>query len=240
MERRFQESMHMRFVADRLPRVLVAVTFVLAVSVMSLVPANSAFAALLAIEFTGLDLQYDGTNIFDAGGDAGGDGSPDTADELFTMTFMIDGALVGTLDSDIYADVWIPDVEIPAAGGGVASVGGGFFDLLTNPAAPYFGASLPLDGFEVLYTGGEIAVFGTGVATAAFNDLPFGAEFVEGSEVSISFSTQINNLNDDGEVVTSFDASGTGEARGPQIPEPTTLLSLVAGLAALTLAARRR
>lgn len=43
---------------------LVAATWLLGISVLT---ASNAAAGTLQIQFTGLNLQYDGTNIFDAG-----------------------------------------------------------------------------------------------------------------------------------------------------------------------------
>ena len=206
-----------------------------AVAALCVLPVASASAALLEIEFTGLNLAFDGSDIYDAGGAAEGD-----SDDLTTMTFELDGALLGTLDSDIGADILIPDVTIPAGGGSTTSVGsGGFFDLLTSLAG--IGLELDIDTFDIFYTGFEVAIFGNGVATEVSQDLPFGPGIVPGSEVSISFSTQVDVLTDDGQVVTSFESSGTGEVRGEAIPEPgTLLLSLLGSLVGCMMALRYR
>ena len=181
----------------------------------------------------------DGSDITDAGDAAGGNGDPGESDELTSMTFELDDVVLGTLTADIHADVLIPGVTIPAGGGATTSAGnGGFFDLLTGGT---YGLKLGVDSFDIFYTGGEIAIFGNGFATEAFNDLPFGPGIVPGTEVLISFSTQVDVLTDNGDNVQTVASSGTGEVRGPAVPEPgTLLLSLLGGLVGCMMALRYR
>ena len=215
--------------------ILSPLAVLVAAAAICMLPVASASAALLEIEFTGLNLAYDGTDIYDAGGAAEGD-----SDELTTMTFELDGALLGTLTTDIGIDALIPDVTIPAGGGSTTSTGsGGFFDLLTSAAG--IGLALDIESFDIFYTGFDIAIFGNGFATEVAQDLPLGPGIIPGSEVSISFSTQVDVLTDDGSVVTSFESSGTGEVRGAAIPEPgTLLLSLLGSLVGCMMALRYR
>ena len=52
---------------------------------------------------------------------------------------------------------------------------------------------------------------------------------------------KVDVLTDDGQVVTSFESSGTGEVRGEAIPEPgTLLLSLLGSLVGCMMALRYR
>ena len=80
-----------------------------------LVAANVSpvFAASLEIQFTGVDLQYDGVSetIYDDGDPALAGGTDTSkADDLLSMDFLVDGSGVGSLSSDIYLDLLIPEV----------------------------------------------------------------------------------------------------------------------------------
>ena len=99
--------------------------------------------------------------------------------------------------------------------------------------------SLDLEDVQVFYSGSQIGVTGvTGDVDVALQNLPFGLEIDEGEPVSFSFSGLITDLTDNGQFVTSFDASGTAEVRGEIIPEPASIAML--GLGGLTLLRRRR
>jgi hypothetical protein len=68
-------------------------------------------AATLEIQFDGFNFVYDanvsGGAIFDATSSSGGTGDPGQADPLDTMNFKVDGALVGSLNTNIFADLSI-------------------------------------------------------------------------------------------------------------------------------------
>ncbi len=216
----------------------------LAVAALVSLPISTASATLLVIEFTGLSLKYDGTNIFDVGGPGGGAGDPGgDVNNLTSMAFSVDNTLMGVLTENLAADFFIPSIfNIPVGGGAVSTViPGGFFDLLTNATNPGYGLALDIESFDVFYTGFEIAVFGRGVAVEVDQDLPFGLMVVPGDEVSISFSTQIDVVTDDGAHLETFEARGTGEVRAMFVPEPGTLtLALLGCLATLLMIARKR
>ena len=155
--------------------------------------SRPASAATLDIQVTGLDLVYDGTDIYDATGAVGGAaGLVADADPLATMDFFVDGALVGSLDTDIYADVFIKGVSsIPKLGGLVVSAGNGDdfgFDLHTSAGG--WGLALNLETATIFYTGAEISIGGGAlVSSVPFQALPFGLVIDEFEDVTIAFSS---------------------------------------------------
>lgn len=204
-----------------------------------------ANAGVLEIQFSGLNLVYDGSNIYDAGGIAGGSGNPSESDPLITMSFIFDGSLLGTLTSDIYADVLIQNVaNIPVGGGTVtASQSDTFgFDLLTSNAG--WGLALNLDAdVQINYNGSAITVQGSGSTSSIFSqNLPFDL-FIYDVPVLFSFTlTSVQNLTDNGTYLTGFTGGGTGvvSSNFAQIPEPSILLLMGSGLLVLGFASARR
>lgn len=205
-------------------------------------------AATIEIQFTGMNLTYDGSAIYDDGSTAGGLADPADADPLATVDFFIDGVPAGSLSNAISLDVFIPNVTgISSAANTVynqTTVGNpGFFDLLigTSPLAAEF---LTIDLEEVNITYIDVLnivqfTFGAAVSDVFAQNLPFGLQI--GDPVSVSFSSQLTpgTKTDDGSVITGFDATGTGEIRGTLIPEPATCLLAAFGLIGC-LAVRRK
>ncbi|HUU89975.1 MAG TPA: PEP-CTERM sorting domain-containing protein [Phycisphaerae bacterium] len=214
--------------------------------------AGTAGAGVIEIQFTGVDLVYDGTRIHDATSLAGGAGNPAEADPLTSVLFLFDGTLVGRLTDDVYLDVLIDQVEdIPAfhAGGGAPVTSGGNgdafgIDLLTWGAG--YGLGLNIDQVVVHYrhttspptTPVSLAISGLVTGVSAQN-LPFNLAIDTGERVTFILAS--SNLSVETDIVNSlfllgFEASGTGSLTGSGIPEPATLALLAAG----GLLARRR
>ncbi|MEN0111246.1 MAG: hypothetical protein AAF805_11045 [Planctomycetota bacterium] len=191
--------------------------------------SSAASAAMIEIQFTGLDIVYDGSSITDAGG-AG-------ADTLSTTTIQVDGVdAPGTpfASGGLAIDIDIPGVSaIPLTTGSVTTVGAGSATL-TLPGGDFL--SLVLGPATITYVDGGFAefVFGGSVASISGQSLPLPGDLELGEPTSFSFSTQIGASTDDGTNFTSFSASGTGEITGPAIPEPTAaVLAALAGIAAI-------
>lgn len=217
-----------------------------ALVVLSLVAAP-ARAATIEIAFTGMDLVYNGSAIYDADSSGGGVGDPADGDALTSVDFFVDGSPVGSLTSNVYLDAFIPDVSgIPSAAGTVHNLitpgNPGHFDLLigTSPLASDY---LVVDLSTVSVTYVDVANmvqfnFGAAVSNVFAQNLPFG--LVAGDPVTVSFSAQIvpGSRTISGGFVTGFSASGTGQYNAPLVPEPSTCLLAACGM--LAVAVRRK
>ena len=209
-----------------LKRVFLFAPLVAAFSFLSC--GNYAQAGVIELQFSGLEISYDGSTITD-----GGTG----ADPLTSVVILEDNTVTGgsPFVSDIAIDIVIPGVSgISAAGDQVLSDPGGSLTL-SLPGGDF--VALSLEEVIVTYVDGSDPsfVFGATVAEVLAQSLPAG--LVMNNPVSVSFSTTIDTLTVDAGVVETFTASGTGEIRDV-IPEPTTVALVLVGAFA-TLGARR-
>ncbi len=221
-------------------------TALLAVVILS---ASLARAGTLEIQFSGLNLEYDGTNIFDAGvHNTAGSGDPADGAALTSMNFYLDNVLVGVLTTDIYADLYIENVlSIPVSGGLVSSSGNSDsfgVDLLTGNSIPAWGLALNIDSMQFFYTGSQISITVAGLASTLFaQSLPFDLEFDLSQPITIVMSSaNLTNVTSAGGFLTGFHASGTGNVAGTGylIPEPGSLLLAGCGLVGLVAFTVRR
>jgi hypothetical protein len=220
------------------------------VCTLAMVAASAAtMAATIDIQFTGADLVYDGTDIYDAGGSAGGGRDPGDADPITSAIFSVDGTTIGTLLTDIALDVYIPGVAgISSAPNTVYSQptagNPGFFDLLIgagSPTAQYLEVDLSTVNITYIDVASVVQfTFGAAVSSSLAQNLPFGLSFDE--PITVSFSAPIvpGTKTDNGSVITGFEAAGSGEFTGPAVPEPTALcLAVVGGFACFALRRNR-
>lgn len=215
-----------------------AAVFCLGIVLAVGVPAAPAFADVLQIQFSGLNLTYDGTTICDSTSCLGGGGVQATSDPLLTMLFLVNGVQVGTtLTTDIWADIIIPVGPLPVSGTTPGT--GGIFDLLTMPTVPGWGLALDNIAYSIITAPGTVSVLGSGtVVSIFFQDLPFSLTI--GQPVSWSFSTSVLTSTVAGGFLTSFTSAGTGEVIGQTAPEPASALLFGSGLLSLAWASRRK
>ena len=206
----------------------------------ALVACSCLPATLLAgpiqIQFTGLELEYDGFSV--------GDLNPFGSAALDTATIQHNGVNVtgSPMVSGVSIDLDIPNVpNIPLGGGSVTSAAGGTLDLLF-PGGDYLSVLLGevTINYDVLTSQAQF-VFGASVGGVSGQSLP--DNLVLDNPVQVSFSTNVDSFHDDGSHIFCFFSSGTGEINGthsPLIPEPSSmLLSLIATAGCLATASKR-
>lgn len=197
-------------------------------------PAASTFGDV-QIQFTGMDIVYDGSSFYDAGSTSGGLGNPADADSLASVDFFVNGGHVGSITSDVSLDLFIPDVSnIPSASGTVFNIttpgNPGFMDLLigTSPLASEF---LRVDLTSVNVTYVDVAnlahfTFAASISPTSAQNLPFGLSI--SGPVTVSFSAQVDHasLTSAGGFITGFNAAGTGEFKAVPAPGAAAVLAI--------------
>jgi hypothetical protein len=201
-----------------------------------------ASAATLEIQFTGLDLFYDGNNVFDNGvHNTVRNGNPAQADALTSIQFFLDNSLVHTISSDVFADLYITNMgAMPAAGGLLTSTGNGNtfgIDLLTSNNNPGWGLAMNIDTMQMFYTGSRIAISISGLATSIpVQILPLGLAFDPNEPLTIVMSSaNLSGVTTSGGYVTAMHAAGTGNVAGVLVPEPGSMALLAIGFLGATL-----
>lgn len=212
----------------------------------ALLCAASADAAV-RIEFTGMNMVYDGSSLYDAGSLIGGVANPADADPLVTVDCFTDNTLVGSLYSDIYLDFFIPDItNISSAPNTTQTISVtpaiSFFDLLIG-SSPVASQYLILDIQTVSVTYIDIAgiaqfTFAGAVASAFAQNLPFGLQVADPVTVSLSAQVIPGTLTSGGGFITGFQGFGTGEFNANAVPAPGAAALL--GMGALAMPRRRR
>jgi hypothetical protein len=208
----------------------------------------AAESATINIILSDVDVTYFGDaagnagSIFDTIGHPGGNLVAGEADEIETVVFELDLSQLGTLTTSD-ADELSGDLRIDGVGAtlplgtlqtGIGNNGGGFgFDFFTESGDRL---RLGIDQVDVLLTDGVF--FFTGSATVLDQDLPFGLVFDTNQPVQFSYTATLPVLNG-GPSVDRTLASGALTISGAQIPEPSTLLMLLAGSATALLGGRR-
>ncbi len=210
----------------RTPRFLQK-AFLAAAFLALLVACPTSDASLIEIQFTGLDITYDGTDI------------SAVADDLTTAVVLAGGVPAGpAFTTDIAIDLLIPSVAgLPSSGIGTVSTTGDSLEL-DLPGGDFLDLGLSDVDVTIVNQSSVTFTFGGAEASIVAQSLPFG--LIMGDPVTVSFSTQIDpsSVTEAGGFLTSFVANGTGEVEGALVPEPTTLV-MAAGLAAFAIRRRR-
>lgn len=217
----------------RVGSILFSMVVGLSVALSFMVFPPGARGETIEIQFTGLDLEYDGTDIYDAGGAAGYRDTADTndADLLTTVSFYKDKMLRGTDDEDVYADFLIKTVPGMSVGGDIVSSTGNsddlgidIFDLVDD-----WNFRLNFTSFRVGYIPGFALVVTGAVSSINGQNLPY--DLTIGTPITIISSSTNFSVETSGGKVTKFESSGTGSKVG--VPEPSTLAGLLTGVIAL-------
>ena len=185
--------------------------------VVVLLLATSASAGTINIQFTDLDLTYDGSTLM----------TQMNPDELSTVAITDAGGVITKFTDDLDIELNIPDVAISAGTpvGWAASGSGGSLTLNVAGGSLVLG----LESVVVKHTdlGSFDYVFGGTSANVIEQSLPL-VTLVD--PITFSFSQTVNagTLTDDGTNLTGFTSFDTGEITSVPEPVATNLLCIAA------------
>ena len=158
-----------------------AVIFCLSVSLL----IGTASAATIEIEYTGLDVTYDGSSITDTDGGGG-------VDDLTSAVISLDNVQQGpVLTTDLTIDLDIPGVTgLPIGGGATTSAAGGTLSLDLGAGNSIDLALEPVDVTYVDLGSGFEFAFAASVSNVTGQNLPLGLQV--GSMVDMALSVRVN------------------------------------------------
>jgi hypothetical protein len=217
----------------------------LAVAALFVCGSASSEAKVLQIQYTGVDLTYNGSVLFDTKSILGGGGVAAFATPLTSEVYLIDGVPVGGFLSGIFLDVFLGlgPIAAPAPFTSVTVSGFGISDLLTPPASTWGLAVDVLMNVTITNLGGgNLFLTAVGEGSIFAQALPGFVPFALSNPISVSLSTQImkGTYKTAGGFITGFRARGTGEHSGTLVPEPSSCILLGVGVLFGTIAYRRR
>lgn len=187
----------------------------------AVVIAVSQAHAMVQIQMEGVDIEYLGSTV--------NIGSKPVPDPLINVSFLLDGAPLGTDSTDVSLQLFIPGVSglVSNTPNSVGTGPGGTMYLDLGDGQHL---NLTLGAGTVTFVPGGLVdfVFIAMPAVLGSQNLPYGLSLVD--PIDVSFSTQIpdgkltvGNSNQ----INGFTAAGTGEVAA--LPEPATIALLAIG-----------